>query len=283
MLKTLSTGDYDSDNLLRVDFLGSGGLSALFDVKNETGYGTCFKPSRVFSNKYSDGINKANGLGFDTETILSGKYNFKQEPEDRDVYFDELLDVMNQNPSDVLALAGFMLLIPDSFLDKIKCPVINVHPANLSIMRYNSDYIFDAGMMKTADITKRVNSGKITRAFIGDNAVYDAVLAGQIETMSTIHVVNSKTDAGTIITRKALAKKVDQSSVELLKKQQNFSAIQTYSDYIQGRMKTECDGPAYGETFRIMAQTPITLNTKTETLYIDGVEQPYGGVLMNAL
>ncbi|MBW2972409.1 hypothetical protein KY359_05210 [Candidatus Woesearchaeota archaeon] len=96
--------------------------------------------------------------------------------------------------TDLVALAGYMLKLHSPMINGFAGRMINSHPANLSICD---------------------SEGR--RRYRGDNAVYDAIAAGETETYTSIHVVRGKVDAGEILVMSAPLK-VDQAGMNLVSK-----------------------------------------------------------------
>jgi len=94
---------------------------------------------------------------------------------------------------DVIALAGYMLKLNAPILDCFAGKIINSHPADLSIFR---------------------EDGK--RRYTGANAVRDAIIAGEKETYTTIHLVRKEVDAGEILVR-SRPLPVDRIAFDMLK------------------------------------------------------------------
>ncbi|MEI7688621.1 MAG: formyltransferase family protein [Candidatus Nomurabacteria bacterium] len=126
-------------------------------------------------------------------------------------YFKEMLDLIKPFNPDIIILSGFMLEITEPLLGY--CPIINVHPADLSIKN-------EEGKPK----------------YTGDDAVRMAIEAGEKYTASTIHFVEKEVDCGRIIYIS------DPLLVEVGITPQEH----------QEKMKTMCDGPAYREALRIL-------------------------------
>ncbi len=112
-------------------------------------------------------------------------YENKKERKDKDMRkeFDErsrdlLLDASDKHnfSIDLVALAGYMLRLYSPLLSEFSDRMINSHPADLSILK---------------------EDGK--RKYTGDNAVLDAILGGENETRTSIHMVRDKVDAGEIL------------------------------------------------------------------------------------
>lgn len=269
---------------VRPDIWGSGGFSSGKGMHEYKARGIQ-APQRFFSQKECDGITWAKEHGYKATVIKPTGYNLKQWGE-REAYFEEVLDWVFENPPEVIALSGFNLIIPEMVFERLEkegIMMLNVHPADLSKMRYvESGKILNAGMMDAAEISARIKSGELERAYIGNNAVYDAMVGGETELMATIHKVTPGTDAGPIITRKPRATKVDIPFVKRCIKYGDIEALEQYKDIFQGHMKTECDVPAYLNAFNILYNNKIEIEPATETLFFNGKRQPYGGVKMAA-
>jgi len=104
----------------------------------------------------------------DIQTILYDRH---------DIHINNfLIDVCSQNPTDLIALCGFMRKLNRSFFESIKTPVINIHPALLP--KYGGKGMY--GMH-----------------------VHTAVFAsGDTLSGATVHYVNEHYDAGNIILQK---------------------------------------------------------------------------------
>jgi len=100
------------------------------------------------------------------------------EPRDLDgrkKYFEFVSTELKKFNPDVLMLSGFMKIVTEPLLSKFENRIINVHPADLSIME----------------------NGK--PKFTGDNAVQDAINAGEKVVRSSIHVVSGEVDSGPVL------------------------------------------------------------------------------------
>ena len=137
----------------------------------------------------------------------------------RDEYFEGLLNLLVVNQPDIIMLAGFMLKITLPLLGTI--PIINVHPADL-----------------------RITGADGKPKYRGDNAVSDAIDAGEKQLSSTIHVVEKEVDCGAII---CVSDPID---VFL---QMNATETQDY-------MKLMCDGPAYVKALEMIVTGEFVLS-----------------------
>ena len=118
--------------------------------------------------------------------------------------------------ADLVILSGFMRIISEPLLGSV--PIINVHPADLRIL------------------DKR---GK--PKYTGDDAVTDAINAGETETCSTIHLVTKEIDGGPIITVSDPLRVIPGIDPKVH----------------QEEMKTACDGPAYAEAMRMICDGEV--------------------------
>ncbi|MBU4245628.1 hypothetical protein L6303_00765 [archaeon] len=265
------------------DVWGSGGFSSGIGFDKDKGRGIQ-KPGRFFSQKDCEGIEYAKEHGYEAKVIKPIGYNLKN-PKEREAYFDVVFDWALQEPPKVIALSGFNLIIPPTVfdrLDKENILMLNVHPGNLALQRLKNGSILNAGNEDTAKIHYMTEAGEAWRAYVGNDAVYDAMVGGETELMATIHKVTPGTDAGPIFTRKPRARKVDAPFVKRCINYGDFEALEQYKDTFQGHMKTECDVPAYLNTFNILYHNKIEIDPATETLFFNGKKQPYGGILMDA-
>ncbi len=132
----------------------------------------------------------------------------------RSDYFKEMLGLIRPFNPDIILLSGFMLEIIEPLFGY--CPIINVHPADLTI---------------------KGKDGK--PKYTGDDAVSMAIKDGQKYTASTIHFVEKEVDCGRIICIS------DPLMVE----------VGIDPSEHQEKMKTLCDGPAYREALRILCMS----------------------------
>ena len=109
--------------------------------------------------------------GFDEVT---SKYNLHSElvlrsdfdkPFNREKYTQKIIEILDKNKIDLVAMAGFMtILSPEIFL-RYKNRILNSHPSLLPL-------------------------------FKGDNAVKDALMSGNVVTGTTIHIATEFLDDG---------------------------------------------------------------------------------------
>lgn len=86
---------------------------------------------------------------------------------------------------DLVILAGFMKLLPESFVNALSPRLINMHPSLLPL-------------------------------FPGAHAIQDALAAGATETGSTIHIVDNGVDTGPVISQRKISIEPGTSESELI-------------------------------------------------------------------
>ena len=90
--------------------------------------------------------------------------------------FDGLvLEAIEPHGIDVIALAGYMSVTTQPILERYDGRILNVHPADLTIMDGPD------------------------RKYVGIHVVRDAILAGETELRATTHVVREKVDHGEVL------------------------------------------------------------------------------------
>jgi len=200
----------------------SGSASSLRYLKeNDPNYGINYKIACAISNKKG-----TSGEVFCRENCINFiELNTKRFCEDNDYcgklrdmplslrirYYEALLGLIKPYNPQFILLSGFMLEITEPLLGY--CPIVNVHPADLSIKGEN-------GKPK----------------YTGDNAVELAINSGEKFTASTIHFVEKEVDCGKIIC----------ISDPLL-----VEEGVTPSEH-QNKMKYLCDGPAYQKALGVL-------------------------------
>jgi folate-dependent phosphoribosylglycinamide formyltransferase PurN len=159
---------------------------------------------------------------------------------------------------DLIVLGGYMRLVEEPLLKAYPDQIINVHPANLGIPGDNHK-----------------------RRFIGEDAVYDAIKAGEQQTRSSVIIVDDKVDHGEILVQgpkldvwKEYIEGTDTEKEECLRK---------YADAHQAMQKVRSDWPALTTALKMISEGKIVLGTERElnnewrTVYINGKKLPYTG------
>lgn len=147
---------------------------------------------------------------------------------------------------DLVLLSGYMWILTDPVVDAY--PVVNVHPADLTITEDEE------------------------RVYIGADPVYDAIADGRETTRSSVHLVTSDVDAGPLL---VLSKPfpVHRELVDALLEFDATDALRDYVDAHQEWMKWEGDGPALSTALRLLAAGRVERDGAA--LMINGDPGPY--------
>jgi len=116
----------------------------------------------VGSDGAAPGLAHADLYGIPTFVVERGKFP------DRESWGRRLQETVESYNPDLVALAGFMKILPPKFIDRFSPNIINIHASMLPL-------------------------------FPGANAVRDTLAAGVAETGATMHVVDAGMDTGPII------------------------------------------------------------------------------------
>jgi phosphoribosylglycinamide formyltransferase 1 len=121
----------------------------------------------VGSDRAAEGLAHADLYGVPTFVIEPTRFS------DVESWSKKLQETIEHFEPDLIVLAGFMRILPPSFIERFGPNIINTHPSLLPM-------------------------------FPGAHAVRDALAAGARETGVTIHVVDSGLDTGPIIEQKTI-------------------------------------------------------------------------------
>lgn len=165
--------------------------------------------------------------------------------------FDRLvIEQIKAYPLDLIALAGYMSITTKPLLDKYSGKIINVHPADLSIME-----------------------GK-ERKYVGIHAVKDAILGGEKELRSTTHIVREIVDHGEIL---VISESVPVNlplgiSIEDLRNDKKL--LNNIVDECQTQLKENGDWKIFPLSIQMIAEGRFAL--EKGAVYLDGVRVPSG-------
>jgi phosphoribosylglycinamide formyltransferase-1 len=145
---------------------GSGSnLRALLDATKHPLF-----PARVLavgSDKPASGLDHADLFGVPTFVVEEKHFS------NRDEWAEKLAENISHFNPDLIVLAGFMKVLPQSFVSQFSPRIINIHPALLP-------------------------------SFPGAHAVRDALAAGARETGATVHIVDEGVDTGPVLAQQAV-------------------------------------------------------------------------------
>ena len=145
---------------------------------------------------------------------LFDKTTFVVQPEgfaSKDKWAEVLASNIDIHQPDLIVLAGFMRVLPKSFVDRYYPRIINLHPSLLP-------------------------------KFPGAHAVRDALASGATETGSTIHVVDAGVDTGPVIAQQSMAIMAGIGEPELheqIKEIEKQQLVRTIEAIANGELKLE--------------------------------------------
>ncbi len=155
---------------------------------------------------------------------------------------------------DLAVLAGYMRLFQGDLLRRFQNKAVNIHPADLGILTCE---------------------GK--RKYIGENAVYDALVAGETKTRSSVITVDAETDAGAILVSGPWLEYTGEQSI-----------TQKSANEHQKKQKEWSDWPALRFALHGIAQEKFALHTRkfhedgNPVVIYDGLELEYEGYVMES-
>ncbi len=251
----------------------SGGASSLRAMLQDSNYGRLYRVTGAYTDKEDAGGRKLCKENKIQDLYISRRDFYRQnglDPKDwsaRKRFYEMLRREIWQFKPDIIALSGYMHIVTDPLLAEYKSRVLNVHPADLTVFNGEDVFRLDSSQLSPAEVRKIVDSKGLSRKFKGEDAVYDAIVAGEPATRSTIHIATEDFDEGPIVVQ-SKAFIVDQDAIQK-------PGLREYASSLQDRMKSEGDGPAYLKALELISQGRLTVDS--ETLFLDGRELPYCG------
>ena len=152
---------------------------------------------------------------------------------------------------DIIALAGYMSITTWPLLEAYEGRMVNVHPADLSIMEGNE------------------------RKYVGIHVVRDAILAGERELRASTHVVREKVDHGEVlVVSEPVPVRLPGGVVveELVRDKKLLGVI---VDDHQERLKERGDWVIFPLTIQMIAEGRFALDGEG-SVYVDGAPAPQG-------
>jgi folate-dependent phosphoribosylglycinamide formyltransferase PurN len=131
---------------------------------------------------------RSSGLEWAKEQGLEARYwrwsDWKAAGHSRTEYDTSLATLLLEYRIDLVVLAGWGLLLSESFLEKFPGRIINVHPALLT---------------ETFEPYITLSDGRSIPVFRGNHAIEEALAAGIDTTGCTVHYVTGLMDAGPVL------------------------------------------------------------------------------------
>jgi len=231
------------------------------------------KPAVIFCDKPSAGLLKLEELADVPKIIEDGFkqcgswkkaienpklwYEYEKRSDDfNSLILDRLSEFERKSGKniDLIVLGGYMRFMKDPLLEAYKDRIINVHPADLSLLE----------------------NGK--RAYVGANAVYDAINEGEASTKSSVIMVDNLEDHGEILVQ-GLDVDVWNESI-LLSKGEMFDRYASLHQEVQKKIS---DWPALTTALKLIAEGRLALGSEKSfhdewrKVYFDGKPLGYKG------
>ncbi len=152
---------------------------------------------------------------------------------------------------DIIALAGYMSITTDPLLEGYSGRMLNVHPADLSIMEGDA------------------------RKYVGIHVVRDAILAGEKELRASTHIVRKKVDYGEVlvVSEPVPVKLPEGMDLEALEEDEEL--LGRIVEEHQDRLKERGDWVIYPLTIQMIAEGRFALDGRGN-VYLDGELVPTG-------
>ncbi|MFW5919333.1 MAG: phosphoribosylglycinamide formyltransferase [Halanaeroarchaeum sp.] len=245
---------FDADRPLRVVVFFSGSASGFrYLATNDDRYGDDYRVVGGFTDDPDcPGVDHLENHGVPVESTDIEAFYAERNADTGDMgvredFDDRTASLVEDFDADLVLLSGYMWILTDPIVGSY--PVVNVHPADLTVEDENGD-----------------------RVYVGADPVYDAIVAGEAETRSSVHAVTADVDAGPVIVR-SKPFEVHRSLADSLIEFGAEDALRAYVDAHQEWMKWEGDGPAIARALQLIATGRVELDG--ETALIDGDPGPY--------
>ncbi len=261
---------------MRVVVFFSGGASSLKAMLADDNYGSLYKVVGAYTDKKdASGRQLCADNGIHDLFISRGKFYKERglasyEWDSRMEFYKMLTSKIGEFRPDVICLSGYMHIMTEPLLTEYEGRVLNVHPADLSILDGATSQRLDVSQLSPREVMDIPEAKHLTRKFTGDDAVYDAIAAGETSARSTIHIVTNKVDKGPILVQ-SKPFPVDSSF--------GGKTMKQYAAELQERMKAEGDGPAYLKALELISTGRMSI--EDSTVFLDDTELPYCGVRLH--
>ncbi len=146
---------------------------------------------------------------------------------------------------DLIALAGYMSITTEPLLERYGGRMLNVHPADLSIMEGEE------------------------RKYVGIHVVRDAILAGEKELRASTHVVREKVDYGEVLVISEPVPVTLPEGVDLEALKEDKGLLGRVVDGHQDMLKERGDWVIYPLTIKMIAEGRFALDCGGN-VYLDG-------------
>lgn len=245
--------EFEADRPLRVVVFFSGGASGFRYLReHDPGYGDAYQIVGGFTDD-PDAAGIEAFRAADVPVVVRDVRAFYDERDAdlgdlgiRETFDEGTADRIAEFEPDLVLLSGYMWILTDPVVEAY--PVVNVHPADLTITEDDE------------------------RVYVGADPVFDAIADGREATRSSVHLVTTEVDAGPLL---VLSKPfpVHRELVDSLQAFERETALRAYADAHQEWMKWEGDGPALAKALALLSAGRIGFDGATLT--VDDEPGPY--------
>lgn len=248
-------------------FVSGSGTNARRIIERSLEEGSLYEVSLIFTDVRDDRLRRSGEKRCKAKDIAD-EHGISYECEDiRDFYrergvkrtdlslrpeFDRLIvEKVTPYGVDLVALAGYMSITTRPLLEAYPEKMVNVHPADLSIMEENE------------------------RKYVGIHVVRDAILAGERELRASTHVVHEKVDHGEILVVSEPVPVRLPEGVVLNELAQDKQLLGVIVDEHQEWLKERGDWVIFPLTIQMIAEGRFALDGEGG-VYVDGAPAPRG-------
>lgn len=245
-------------------FISGSGTNGIKIIERSQKPDSRYKVTLIFSD-IKDQRTRKNGSKMTRAKDIANQYGIAYEYVDiRDFYaehglkrtdlsirpdFDKLVvEKLKHHEIDLIANAGYMSIMTPVLLDEYDGKVVNVHPADLSIMDGDK------------------------RKYVGIHVVEEAILAGEPEIRSTTHIVREEVDHGEILVISEPVPVKLSNSLKKLEADKNLLK-EIVSGY-QNQLKEQGDWVVFPLTIQMIAEGRYAIGP--DGVYLDGEPAPNG-------
>jgi len=269
-----------TDRLMNVVVFFSGGASSLRGMLSDPNFKQLYQVVATFTDrKDARGVNLAQQAGIPVLHLNRREFYARgnldpRSWESRKFYYARVGEMLKEFNPDLICLSGYMHIVTDPLLGDFRYRMLNVHPADLAIATGPSVDRLYLGNLKTTDAIALVKEKQLQKKLKGENAVFDALVAGEIYTKSTVHFATEDFDEGPIFVQSKRFD-VDQALVAA-SLESTGEALTHYANELQERMKEQGDVPAYLKALELISTNQVRVRDGG-TVLVDSNELPYKG------
>lgn len=248
-------------------FMSGTGTNAKKIIERSNQHGSSYGVELIFTDVKDDALDREgkkacralniareNGIAYEYVDIMdfyrSRGHASKKDLSLRPDFDRQVVAAIEKHHVDLIALAGYMSITTRPLLNRYDGRIINVHPADLSIMEGSE------------------------RKYVGIHTVRDAILNGETELRATTHVVRERVDNGEILVlSKPVAVRLPPGAA-LDKLREDKELLKAVVEEHQDRLKREGDWAIYPLTVQMIGEGRFAL--ENGAVYIDGKPSPNG-------